>query len=593
MTDDAERRLRDALHRVDLPAAPASLRESVRAVAAQPSPRRLPSPRWWSPSRWAAPVAAVAVVAIAVAVVATGLLRLDRSSSATPAPPSATAVPTPAVPPMTVEVLDATHLGAAIRDVRGGAAAAHDVIADVGVDPGTTPAPATRECAEPLGTCTVVGVLDGFDAVVGVVTVRSQDGVLPPPTSPADLQGPLALRLVPGGPIAGSLSALDVPALSAATATAAAGHVVAVRAWLEGVSVPSCGPAQPADVPYPFSCEGERSFLSPDAVKPATGTAISAVVNVPASAVRVQAFAYDAFAPRPVYDGLNNEPRLGLYLVRMVAVDNADCPACRGWLVAGRLDAASTSTASGSPPPNAGVRVYSAAELATALADDRSSLLGKAVIVDGRVVPGTAGPCASPAPGSNDGATCPLGTLDGTEERVVASPFTASLLLPDTDYPVNNVMAMTVRDDGLEYLGWMGYVNGTSFNATLADLADPRSQARGPETVIVSAWLVANPPIPCPAPLDPMPAADTPFQACPGAWLTPTAEVPWTSNSVDTNGPADGVRVQWGAYADFAPGAVSTSGEPKYGTYLVRLVTNTAIGPDGPRGWQVVGRLSP
>ncbi|MHB8959270.1 MAG: hypothetical protein ACYDAN_06555 [Candidatus Limnocylindrales bacterium] len=59
------------------------------------------------------------------------------------------------------------------------------------------------------------------------------------------------------------------------------------------------------------------------------------------------------------------------------------------------------------------------------------------------------------------------------------------------------------------------------------------------------------------------------------------------------NPPADAVRVQYGAYQDFAPDAASSGFDPRYGTYLVRLVVATRQGADGPRGWQMVARLAP
>jgi len=200
------------------------------------------------------------------------------------------------------------------------------------------------------------------------------------------------------------------------------------------------------------------------------------------------------------------------------------------------------------------------------------------------VTPGSPSDCSDIA---GSPGFCALGTLKGTQEDVVATPYTASLLLPDTDYPTNGQMAMIVRDSGLEYLGWMGYVNGNDFVASLSDLAHPESNARGPETVIVSAWLGTSGPLPCPAVPGSPPPADTPFDVCPFTWLASTAK-----QRANGQLPDGAVKVQYAAYGDFA-GSAAGSTAPVDGTYLVRLVTDTRQGADGPRGWQVVARLAP
>lgn len=609
MSDDVERRVRDAMRETDLPPAPEALRASLGEIAAGPvetASRRS--------SRIVAGLAIAAVMVVGVVGLGAlgGLDRLWPVPGGTPATtagpmgqtpgpaatggPSTTPMASLAEPPAGVTVLDAAGLSAAIAAQRAGGLASQVVVANVDIDPRPLPAVILRECADPLGSCTVIGTLAGAVFPDGTVTIRAEPYVVPPPITAADLHGPVALRLDGTAPIEylGHLDPLagtsfDVAALSAATPSAVPGRLVAVRGWLAGVLAPSCGPYMPETIPEPFRCPGLRGFLADQPVRPATRVGNGGSISVPDSAVTVQYGAYESFASSPANDGVNDEPRLGLYLVRFVASDTADCPACRGWLVVGRLDAAPAHVLQTAPPvPGAVVR--SAAELVAWLGEDRTSLVGRAVIVDGRVVQLNPRSCGLRL-------TCDFGSLEGTTEGVKVSAYTASLLLPDTDYPLNGAMALEVRPDGLEYLGYMGSLDGRDFNAAVTDLTNMSQMPRGPMTVIVSGWLVAGPPVPCPQ-QNPAPPADTPFEPCPGAWLTGDMVQPWTvtPTSISMTPPAMGVRVQYGAYGQFAPDpAAQPDGTvaPRFGTYLVRLVTDTTIGPDGPRGWQVVGRLDP
>ena len=61
--------------------------------------------------------------------------------------------------------------------------------------------------------------------------------------------------------------------------------------------------------------------------------------------------------------------------------------------------------------------------------------------------------------------------------------------------------------------------------------------------------------------------------------------------------PAGAIRVQPGAYDEFAPSpAPEPDGVgfvPREGTYLVRMVTEPHPGANPPTGWQIVARLVP
>ncbi len=504
----------------------------------------------------------------------------------------------PAASPGPVSVLDAGQLQAAIDAQRAGGLAPQDVIADVSIDGSRRTPPLDRECV-PLGQCTVIGTLDGFADPSGTVTVRAQAQAVPPLTDAAALQAPVALRLSGSGPIeflghvrlAATGLAFGVPAALAATADAPPGEVMAVTGWLVGVEGFSCGPVPPPGppVPAPFSCHVPE-FLTERATKPVSRTGLSGMgsgfeMTAPAGSVQVQRGAYDEYAPSPSFDGVNDVPRLGTYLLRMVVDEASNCPGCRGWLAVGRLDANAALT---SPAPS-GYQplVRSPDELEAALARDRSALVGQVVFVDGQITPGRASGCAGPGP-------CSIGILDGTPEQVVTTPYTVSQFVPGDDVPTHNVLALVVRADGLEYLGF------GAVPLPLAELADPLVTNGLPLQVHpVTAWLVdAGLTMRCPAP-DPAIPPDTPFVVCGGAWLTagPVQPAHVTGNVGSITPPAGGIRVQPAAYSEFAADPArepdGIGDQPRQGTYFVRMVPDPRPGADPATGWQIVARLAP
>jgi hypothetical protein len=183
---------------------------------------------------------------------------------------------------------------------------------------------------------------------------------------------------------------------------------------------------------------------------------------------------------------------------------------------------------------------------------------------------------------------------------VFASGYTASLLLPDTDFPTNGLISLLVQAEGLEYLGYMGYNSDNTLLYRVGDLPTMELAPRGPMTAVVSGWLIdSGAPLRCAPPSSPPPPADTPFENCPLAWLTSDEVQPVsvTDDSRSVNDPPNAVRVQPEAYMDFAPDPAFEANRvahvPRYGTYLVRLVANPPTAADPERGWQVVARLAP
>ncbi|MGC8633886.1 MAG: hypothetical protein ACP5VP_04355 [Candidatus Limnocylindrales bacterium] len=543
-----------------------------------PVHRVLPRARWAPPR--ALLVVAVLVAGVVLVLGAAGIVR--RGPAAAPSP---------------VSVLDAGQLRAAIDAQRTGGLAPQDVITDVSIDSSRRTPPLDRECV-PLGQCTVLGTLDLFADPAGTVTVLAQDQSVPPPTDPADLRAPIALRLSGSGPIeflghvllAPDGQAFGVPAAVAATASAPTGEVIAVTGWLVGVEGFSCGPVpMPSPpVPAPFSCHVPE-FLTEAATEPVSRAGLSGMgsgfqMRAPSGAVQVQMGAYQEYAPSPSFDGVNDVPRLGTYLLRMVAIDQANCAHCRGWLAVGRLDA---SAAPASPAPSGyQPQVRSTDELALALAQDRPALVGHSVFVDGRVVPGTASGCTEPGP-------CSLGVLEGTSEPVVATPHAVSQLVPGDDAQVRGVLALVVRQSDLEYLG-VG-----SVPLPLSELADPLITNGLPLQVHpVTAWLVGMGAVPCPSVAN-VPPVDTPFDMCGGSWLMASAQQPVQRNVAGFSivVPPGATHVQPGAYDAFAPSPAPEPHCPGFvprdATYLVRMVSNPPGGWPAQTGWKIVARLAP
>jgi hypothetical protein len=287
---------------------------------------------------------------------------------------------------------------------------------------------------------------------------------------------------------------------------------------------------------------------------------------------------------------MNEESRRAIYLLRMVVHDAVNCSGCRGWLVVGRLDAAPMKATSATVGPV----IRSAAELALLLGNDRASWIGKTVLVDGKVLPGTAQNC--PQTGE-----CQIGSLEGTTDVVFASAYTASMLPQGAGFDTDGVLAVTVRQDGLEYLGYMGYNTDNTFAFQPSQLASPDELNHlSLLTVVVNGWLVdSGSAIRCPQTVVPLPPADTPFEGCPMAWVTATEVQPVTSTAsgLAVTPPVGAVQVQPNAYAEFASDpatqADGVANVPRAGTYLLRLVQDPRPGANPQTGWQVVARLDP
>lgn len=547
-------------------------------------------------ARWGSIIGLAAILAVAC-VGGSGTtppISGSEAESSSPAPGRATpgnpALITEPSPSAVATVMTATELREAVDTERAGGLAPRYVLADVSIDTSRKPDPIDREC-DPYGQCEVIGTLSGFDEDA-VVAVRHEDRVLPPATDSASLAAPVALLLTNHGPIEFLGHALAAPGggmtwpvadALAAIQTAPDEQVVAVKGWMEEAEEPSCGPAWEVTPPKPFDCIAIHSYITPTAETLGHSSSPNSwEIDKPADGISLQMGAYSDFALNPEWNDINAVPREGVYLVRMVVYDGPGCEGCRSWLAVGRLDPGPTAS---SVPP--GPIVRSPAELEQLLSADRSSWVGKLVLVDGSVGPGKSVACPGKAP-------CSIGTLQSTPENVVATPFTMSMLPADTDFVTHGIMTLRVLDSGLEFLGDPGFNVDGSFFYSVAQLSDPLVINHVPLlTVEVMGWLVSGPVFSCPTVVE---AGDgTPFQNCPPPdWIS--AEELTANDGMEWTKAGDVVDVQPGAYPDYAANPEAAGTEPlmapRQGIYTLRLISVTIDG--SPKvGWQLVGRVDP
>ena len=263
--------------------------------------------------------------------------------------------------------------------------------------------------------------------------------------------------------------------------------------------------------------------------------------------------------------------------------------------------ASPTSTA---PSPATDVRVLDVAELRAAIAAQRAGgLAPQHVIADVAI---DAARRTAPLSRECDpvGHCQVIGTLAGFEDpdRTIAIRQ-EDLILPPPITPADLRPPVALRLSGqgpIEYLGYMGYAEDNTFVRPIETLLDLSQMPRGPLTVIASGWLVdGGPVIPCPSQVPDVPP-DTPFEICGDAWLSRDEFQPVASGSGGgwtVAAPPVAIKVQPRAYWVFAPNpafaADGVAHRPRFGTFLIRLVSNPPLATLPERGWQIVARLEP
>jgi hypothetical protein len=574
------------------------VRAVVEAATAADSPRRRSAWGWGAAVAAAVLVAAIAVVPRLVAPVGPGDLATAPAAVSAAPLPSATSTPALAAGdsvPASVPILDAAGLIAIAERERAGGLEPVTVATTAEMGPAAgTPGMATDIECWPTGSCRMIGSISG----AGLVAIREDDRIVEPPLPTGD--APMVLRIARSGPLeylgqmepASAEAPLNAATIDARTAAAVPGTVIAVRSWMNaGHEIFSAGPVPPDDEPAPFVGQvngawlADESFLPLTKLEDGTGTAISGS-SAPAGAIQVQGGAYGQFAPNPAdANEVNYASRQGLWLVRAVTYAHAGWDTMHGWLLVGRIDAAPLP-AQPTGRDVAGYPTVISAQEAAAIAAGPTD--GRVLLVDGAITAVFGVLCS--------GGPCQVGLLAGTEVKVSVDRETRAFAAPY--FGEARVAAYRVSNGALEYLGYMGYAEGSTFTedlATLAAMANPPTPdsptgPNGPVTFVVRGWLVdQGAPIPCPTAVS---GEGWPF-GCGHSWITPEAYQPVKGNDPNAVAPTSGIEAAAGDYRAWAPNPAwlpnGIAHEPREGTWLVRLLT----GSDGQRAWEVVARLAP
>lgn len=472
-------------------------------------------------------------------------------------------------------------------------------------------------CRQRGGTCPAV-LLAGSQPVLAVVA--SAAASLP---SGLPLQGTFAATLIDartlqyegvvktaagGGPMTPS----QLPAIGTPTGTIA---YWLVQGWIAGFDVPLPCPtvAGTPTGPQYYGC-AVTSSLSDTSAQPVSGTTspdypyLSGAFRVPRDGVQVQDRAYDDFAPNPKLTGHGTEPELATFLVDQV---NGPCPPgifCTlfggtHWHIVARMDpwpmpgAAATPTPisespAPSPDPAIAVRPLTVDQLNLFMTMNSQSPSGRQLVITGTIVPNTmAMICVAP---------CTGWVLEGSDPTLYVQPVGDIGPGPwnQKGAPLTGTFAATMADGFV--LDYQGPVSTTPDGGAWQPSQWLVPSAAGAAYRLVHGWIVAGSmAVSCPQPNES--PYDGPQYTCAGLDILSDSEFrPSISDPFAI--PDDGIRVQNGAYDQFAPAPSSMGAEsqPEQATFLIRA---TYIPPCSPTAdcfiplanyhWQIVARIGP
>ena len=384
-----------------------------------------------------------------------------------------------------------------------------------------------------------------------------------------------------------------------------------VTGWITGVtaSLPCPRPAIPPATGPQYGC-GRTAYLTDASFGVAADASNFGLggpsLSAPLNALQVQNDAYQTFAPPPPAGaspqlaasgsdtGPLGQPRFGTFLVQAWTVacgPTQSCvqPAFNHWAIVARLDpwpepAASATPAPSveSPAPSSGdmsaVRPLTVDELNTFMTMNSQSPSGRQLVITGTIsLNMMAMLCKTP---------CTGWFLQGSDPNLWVNFDTYSgprpLIPPEG---LRLTFAATMGDGFV--LDYQGQVSTTSDGGAFrpSQLPDPAAADAGTGDWLVQGWIVAGPlAVLCPQP--PQSPYDGPQYTCAGLDILSDSEfLPSLSDPFAI--PADGIRVQNGAYDKTAPAPSSTGAIalPEQATFLVRATANYH--------WQIVARVDP
>jgi hypothetical protein len=461
--------------------------------------------------------------------------------------------------------------------------------------------PLTRRNPVTCDPCAIAQIADSTGTYHDVMASSALTGAIAASTQSWD--GPKAFRLTSGGSlrVLGMLfldapNGLAFPASGGAVNGALNGplsRVIVVHGWLTGTAFP-CGPPRPEPTPppdSPFDPCG-RSYLTTAPIDTSLGT--------PAG-IGVQRSAYDTYAPTAVGIGGTDEAD---YLLGMEEDPRANCSPCKAWRVIGRLDSrtlAETATPNATPGPVGSTtpssqadtaRILTPGELMVEIARVRSSGGGPVdvvadVTIDSSMVFDWLAQCDHPR------VPCTaIGLIHQANDAFVVvrdDRFYAGLTGVGSDGP----LALRLFPQAAEPIQLLGQVEpvGDSGLPWSVRAAVVRFEALPLGRVLaVEGWLSTFLG-PCgPAGSMSGPPIEPPFRCATADVISPDPGeahffVGWSSD-------LEALRVQKGAYTDFAPNPDPESAEAwRFGTYLVQRVANHNDNCAACEGWLMIGRL--
>ena len=547
-----------------------------------------PAPRWpWRSAQALLPLAAVVAVIVVIVAAILGATPLRPNGSSPGATPTLTTNSSQSDP----QVLDTAELLAVIDQSRTDNTD-ETVLAQATLDRATLARMRMPACGS-AATCPV-GVLSGIEPALLIVEagpdVRS---ALAPSTDP--ITGVLAIRLlgraslvllgVVHPPPDGGLTWEATRTATGPALSDDASRTILVDGWLgaAGTNVNlDCLPRLPF-----LTCDGYQ-WISADPVTGSVGG------TLPIDSIEVEPGAYQEFVSGFQSPSTHNvEPRRGVYLLRVVTNPGCGSNPCRGWRVVGRLDDGTSGPAGSplsSPSEEPAVQVFGLPDLQAAIDAARADGLDRVVIAQASIDRAALINYSLAICRPQD--LCPVGLLSGITPAgtfVLAGPeVMAGLSHTPPPEPITGILALGIhgRSD-IELLGVVDPERSGSLVWPATALGvQPGLAGTIDHVIVVDGWLGASR-VSCPTSTPGVPG-DSPFQGCGNDWLV--------SAQISSGGPApsDAIRVQPGAFSDFAPlpGRDQPLAYSLHALYLLRLVADPRASCAADcRGWRMVGRL--
>ncbi len=423
-------------------------------------------------------------------------------------------------------------------------------------------------------------------------------------TRTLEYEGPVALTADGGAFLPSQLVAAET-----------ANHVSGLRlvhGWIAGFEADLPCPLQPGGSTSgpQYGC-GRAASLSDSGSQPVTGPSMT--FRLPADGVQVQNRAYDDFAPAPESLGPQSKPEEATFLVRVVG----PTPCASGefcalefaaglWQIVARVDpwpdlagiptpAPTIAPSPGAPGAAAPVLPLTVDQLNAYMRMNSQSPDGRQLVITGTIV--------QKAPGMACTGSCTDWLLEGSDPTLYVKPVGDIGLGPwdQGGEPLTGTFAATMNEPYLlEYQGAvaLGADGGPWLPSQLPSPANGPAQT---DYWLVHGWIEGMVGAPS-CPVDP---AASPYQGpqygCgPVAYLSNGAFQPWIGN--EFNLPPSSIRVQNGAYRDFAPvfNPDQLIAPSEQATFLVRATyippcgpTEDCVVPAANYHWEIVARVGP